>query len=74
MPSVLKVLLADYHYLVPQWSDGISFSVDTEKLLAEIHETRSLGINPRRYSLARSRFWLSARALTASIHVLSQTS
>ena len=37
----------NYHYLVPEWSDGISFSVDTTKLLDEIHEARSLGINPR---------------------------
>ena len=37
----------NYHYLVPEWSDGIYFSVDTTKLLAEIHEARSLGINPR---------------------------
>jgi 5-methyltetrahydropteroyltriglutamate--homocysteine methyltransferase len=37
----------NYHYLVPEWSDGISFSVDTTKLLAEIQEARSLGIDPR---------------------------
>jgi len=37
----------NYHYLVPEWSDGISFSVDTTKLLAEIHEARSFGIDPR---------------------------
>jgi 5-methyltetrahydropteroyltriglutamate--homocysteine methyltransferase len=37
----------NYHYLVPEWSDGIPFVVDTTKLLAEIHEARSLGINPR---------------------------
>lgn len=37
----------NYHYLVPEWSDGISFSVDTTKLLAEIYEARSLGIDPR---------------------------
>ncbi|MHB1021859.1 MAG: 5-methyltetrahydropteroyltriglutamate--homocysteine S-methyltransferase [Acidobacteriaceae bacterium] len=37
----------NYHYLVPEWSDGIPFSVDTTKLLTEIQEARSLGINPR---------------------------
>ena len=37
----------NYHYLVPEWSDGISFAVDTTRLLAEIHEARSLGIDPR---------------------------
>lgn len=37
----------NYHYLVPEWSEGISFTVDTTKLLAEVHEARSQGINPR---------------------------
>ena len=37
----------NYHYLVPEWSEGISLTVDTTKLLAEVHEARSLGINPR---------------------------
>ncbi len=37
----------NYHYLVPEWSEGISFHVDTAKLLAEIHEARALGIETR---------------------------
>lgn len=37
----------NYHYLVPEWSAGLSFQVDTTKLLSEIHEARSLGISPR---------------------------
>ncbi len=37
----------NYHYLVPEWSEGISFQVDTTKLLAEIHEARALGIETR---------------------------
>ena len=37
----------NYHYLVPEWSEGISFHVDATKLLAEIHEARSLGIETR---------------------------
>ena len=31
----------NYHYLVPEWSEGIAFKVDTTKLLAEIREARA---------------------------------
>jgi 5-methyltetrahydropteroyltriglutamate--homocysteine methyltransferase len=37
----------NYHYLVPEWSAGLSFSVDTQKLLTELAEARALGIEPR---------------------------
>lgn len=37
----------NYHYLVPEWSAGISFQIDTTKLLAEVREARSLGIETR---------------------------
>ena len=37
----------NYHYLVPEWSAGISFAVDTAKLLGEIREARLLGIETR---------------------------
>jgi len=37
----------NYHYLVPEWSEGISFEVDTTKLLAEIREARELGVETR---------------------------
>jgi 5-methyltetrahydropteroyltriglutamate--homocysteine methyltransferase len=37
----------NYHYLVPEWSAGLSFQVDTTKLLSEIHEARLLGIETR---------------------------
>ena len=37
----------NYHYLVPEWSASLPFSVDTTKLLSELAEARSLGIEPR---------------------------
>jgi 5-methyltetrahydropteroyltriglutamate--homocysteine methyltransferase len=37
----------NYHYLVPEWSAGVSFQVDTTKLLVEIREARALGIETR---------------------------
>jgi 5-methyltetrahydropteroyltriglutamate--homocysteine methyltransferase len=37
----------NYHYLVPEWSAGVSFQIDTTKLLSEIHEARALGIETR---------------------------
>ncbi len=37
----------NYHYLTPEWSAGISFEVNTDKLLSEIHEARMLGIETR---------------------------
>ncbi|MEZ2346105.1 5-methyltetrahydropteroyltriglutamate--homocysteine S-methyltransferase [Terriglobus sp. RCC_193] len=37
----------NYHYLVPEWSAGLGFNVDTAKLLNEIAEARALGIEPR---------------------------
>jgi 5-methyltetrahydropteroyltriglutamate--homocysteine methyltransferase len=37
----------NYHYLVPEWTAGVSFEVDTTKLVAEIHEARALGIETR---------------------------
>ena len=37
----------NYHYLVPEWSAGISFAGDTTKLVNEIHEARLLGIETR---------------------------
>jgi 5-methyltetrahydropteroyltriglutamate--homocysteine methyltransferase len=37
----------NYHYLVPEWSAGITFQVDTTKLLGEVLEARALGIETR---------------------------
>jgi 5-methyltetrahydropteroyltriglutamate--homocysteine methyltransferase len=37
----------NYHYLVPEWSEGMSFEVDTTKLLTEVREARELGIETR---------------------------
>ncbi|SDF19549.1 5-methyltetrahydropteroyltriglutamate--homocysteine S-methyltransferase [Terriglobus roseus] len=37
----------NYHYLVPEWSAWLPFTVDTTKLLNEIAEARALGIEPR---------------------------
>jgi 5-methyltetrahydropteroyltriglutamate--homocysteine methyltransferase len=37
----------NYHYLVPEWSDGLSFKIDTTKLLGELKEARNLGIETR---------------------------
>jgi 5-methyltetrahydropteroyltriglutamate--homocysteine methyltransferase len=37
----------NYHYLVPEWSEGLSFKIDATKLLGEIEEARALGIETR---------------------------
>jgi len=37
----------NYHYLVPEWSEGISFQIDATRLLAEIREALALGIETR---------------------------
>jgi 5-methyltetrahydropteroyltriglutamate--homocysteine methyltransferase len=37
----------NYHYLVPEWSERISFEIDTTKLLGELREARALGIETR---------------------------
>lgn len=37
----------NYHYLVPEWSSGLTFQVDTGKLLAEVREARALGMETR---------------------------
>ncbi|HVW77285.1 MAG TPA: 5-methyltetrahydropteroyltriglutamate--homocysteine S-methyltransferase [Alloacidobacterium sp.] len=37
----------NYHYLVPEWSEGLQFKIDTSKLLSEIKEARALGIETR---------------------------
>jgi 5-methyltetrahydropteroyltriglutamate--homocysteine methyltransferase len=37
----------NYHYLVPEWTSGLSFVPDTTKLLTEIREARALGIDTR---------------------------
>jgi 5-methyltetrahydropteroyltriglutamate--homocysteine methyltransferase len=37
----------NYHYLVPEWTLGLSFIPDTTKLLTEIREARALGIETR---------------------------
>lgn len=37
----------NYHYLVPEWSAGITFQVDTTKILCEVREARALGIETR---------------------------
>lgn len=34
----------NYHYLVPEWTTGLSFIPDTTRLLTEIREARALGI------------------------------
>jgi 5-methyltetrahydropteroyltriglutamate--homocysteine methyltransferase len=37
----------NYHYLVPEWSENLSFKIDTTKLLGELHEARALGLETR---------------------------
>jgi 5-methyltetrahydropteroyltriglutamate--homocysteine methyltransferase len=37
----------NYHYLVPEWSEGVSFHIDTTKLIGELKEARALGIETR---------------------------
>ncbi len=37
----------NYHYLVPEWSDDLSFIPDSTKLLAEFAEAKQLGIVTR---------------------------
>jgi len=37
----------NYHYLVPEWTPGLTFIPDTTKLLNEIREARALGIETR---------------------------
>lgn len=37
----------NYHYLVPEWTPGISFEINPSKLLEEVNEARALGIEPR---------------------------
>ena len=37
----------NYHYLVPEWTPGLSFLPDTTKLLNELREARELGIETR---------------------------
>jgi 5-methyltetrahydropteroyltriglutamate--homocysteine methyltransferase len=37
----------NYHYLVPEWTPGLSFIPDTTKLLNELREARELGIETR---------------------------
>jgi 5-methyltetrahydropteroyltriglutamate--homocysteine methyltransferase len=37
----------NYHYLVPEWTPGLSFIPDTTRLLSEISEARQLGIETR---------------------------
>jgi 5-methyltetrahydropteroyltriglutamate--homocysteine methyltransferase len=45
--EMTKWFNTNYHYLVPEWSESLSFSVDTTKLLTEIDEARSQGIETR---------------------------
>ena len=37
----------NYHYLVPEWSATLPFTINTTKLLQELTEARSLGIETR---------------------------
>lgn len=37
----------NYHYLVPEWSAGISFEIDTTKLLGELRQARALNLETR---------------------------
>jgi 5-methyltetrahydropteroyltriglutamate--homocysteine methyltransferase len=37
----------NYHYLVPEWTSGLSYVPDTTKLLSEVREARELGIETR---------------------------
>lgn len=45
--EITKWFDTNYHYLVPEWTAGISFAVDTTKLLNEVREARALGIETR---------------------------
>jgi len=37
----------NYHYLAPEWSEGLSFKVNATKLLGEVREARALGMETR---------------------------
>ena len=37
----------NYHYLVPEWSANLAFTLDPSKLLRELREARELGIETR---------------------------
>lgn len=37
----------NYHYLVPEWSEDLSFKIDTVKLIGEVREARARGIETR---------------------------
>ena len=37
----------NYHYLVPEWSEGIAFDVDVTKLLRELRAARAMNIETR---------------------------
>lgn len=37
----------NYHYLVPEWSEGLRFAIDPAKLLSEIEEARLAGMETR---------------------------
>ena len=37
----------NYHYLVPEWSNGLTFHIDTTKLLSELRQARALGLATR---------------------------
>ncbi|AXC09977.1 5-methyltetrahydropteroyltriglutamate--homocysteine methyltransferase [Acidisarcina polymorpha] len=37
----------NYHYLVPEWTSGLTFRANTSKLLSEVREARALGIETR---------------------------
>ena len=37
----------NYHYLVPEWSEDLSFAVDARKLLGEVAEAKALGLETR---------------------------
>jgi 5-methyltetrahydropteroyltriglutamate--homocysteine methyltransferase len=37
----------NYHYLVPEWSENLTFAPDSSKILAEFAEAKNLGITTR---------------------------
>jgi 5-methyltetrahydropteroyltriglutamate--homocysteine methyltransferase len=37
----------NYHYLVPEWSEGLAFNADTRKIVGEFAEAKALGVQTR---------------------------
>lgn len=61
----------NYHYLVPEWSEGLSFQVDLRKLLGELREAAALQMATRPVLLGPVTLFLLGKAQEGyqAIHV-----